>query len=330
MVPDKFNMVDMEGIDLIESQGVAVQGLYQKLVDSTVQCRYQCLYNWKFNGILIPPSYVEMEIREGEVWINEGVSVDEEDVVHIYAIEPEPPAPILPVIVALEASANGVYQAPEGVDGYNPVTVSVPSGVSVLELDREPTAQDGSVGDYCISTVIMDIDGFCLRASTVARGNNTNFSFWGTSAFRVTLEDGDGNEVDITELQNYSIWLSPRSLINNTGVENQLFTNSVSGSYKERDGLPGYIAISADSFSDYTLKSFSFCRRQGTSYIDYFVDFDVLWFKQYSTKGDPILSVRNLTQQDWPDGELVEFTVNKKPEEKKLFYKTESGWIQII
>ena len=80
MVPDKFNMVDMGGIDLIESQGVAVEGLYQKLVESIALCRYQCLYNWKFNGILIPPSYVEMEVREDEVWINEGVSVDEEDV----------------------------------------------------------------------------------------------------------------------------------------------------------------------------------------------------------------------------------------------------------
>ena len=49
MVPDKFNMVDMGDIDLIESQGQAVDGLYQKLVESIALCRYQCLYNWKFN-----------------------------------------------------------------------------------------------------------------------------------------------------------------------------------------------------------------------------------------------------------------------------------------
>lgn len=95
MVPDKFDMVDMGGIDLIENQGVVVEGLYQRLVESITLCRYQCLYNWNFNGIIIPPSYVEMEIREDGVWINEGVMVDEEDVVHIYSIEPEPPAPII-------------------------------------------------------------------------------------------------------------------------------------------------------------------------------------------------------------------------------------------
>lgn len=129
MVPDKFDMVDMGGIDIIESQGVAVEGLYQRLVESIAPCRYQCLYNWKFNGILIPPSYVEMEYREDGVWINEGVSVDEEDVIHIYSIEPEPPAPLEPEIEPLTVSVNGEYYAPVGVDGYNPVKVSVPGPV---------------------------------------------------------------------------------------------------------------------------------------------------------------------------------------------------------
>lgn len=133
MVPDKFNMVDMGDIDLIESQGQAVDGLYQKLVESIALCRYQCLYNWKFNGILIPPSYVEMELREGEVWINEGVSVDEEDVVHIYSIEPEPPAPVDPIIEPLSVTANGVYTVPSGTDGYNPVDVNVPSIAPVIQ-----------------------------------------------------------------------------------------------------------------------------------------------------------------------------------------------------
>ena len=83
MVPDKFNMVDMEGIDLIESQEVEVPGLYEKLVESIAQCRYQCLYNWKFDGILIPPTYVELVATDEEVTINGGVSVDVDDVIHI-------------------------------------------------------------------------------------------------------------------------------------------------------------------------------------------------------------------------------------------------------
>lgn len=136
MVPDKFNMVDMGGIDLAESQGVAVEGLYQRLVESIALCRYQCIYNWKFNGILIPPSYVEMKVREDEVWINEGVSVDEENVVHIYSIEPEP---IPPVITELSVTENGTYIPPEGIDGYNPVVVETPSALNYYNIENPST-----------------------------------------------------------------------------------------------------------------------------------------------------------------------------------------------
>ena len=126
MVPDKFNMVDMEGIDIITSQGEAIPGLYQKLVESIAQCRYQCIYNWKFNGILIPPTYVEMTIIDDVVWINEGVSVDEEDVIRIYSLEPPVPEPRL---LALAVSANGDYLPPAEYDGFSSVNVAVPEPV---------------------------------------------------------------------------------------------------------------------------------------------------------------------------------------------------------
>ena len=158
MVPDKFNMVDMEGIDLIESQGVEVPGLYQKLVESIAQCRYQCLYNWKFDGILIPPTYVEMIATDESVTINGGVSVDVDNVIHIDSLAVEPALDTLsvtengiytpeqgvdgfssvevevnPTIQSLAVSANGVYIAPEGVDGYSPVTVEIPTSTAEYE-----------------------------------------------------------------------------------------------------------------------------------------------------------------------------------------------------
>lgn len=134
IVPDKFNMVDMEGIDLLRTQGVAVEGIYDKLVESITLCRYQCLYNWKFNDILIPPTYVEMEVNEDEeVEINFGITVGSDDIIHLQTIEPEPPAPVEPIIIPLLAEENMVYNAPSGVDGFDPVTVDVPSYVPVLQ-----------------------------------------------------------------------------------------------------------------------------------------------------------------------------------------------------
>lgn len=130
MVPDKFNMVDMGGIDLIMMQGEEVPGLYDTLVESITQCRYQCLYNWFFDGIVIPPTYVEMEVNEeDEVAINEGVTVSPDDVIHIHSLEP---GPVDPKIIPLLAEENGVYNVPAGIDGYSPVTVNVSGGGSKI------------------------------------------------------------------------------------------------------------------------------------------------------------------------------------------------------
>ena len=130
MVPDKFNMVDMGGIDLIMMHGESVPGLYDKLMAAISNCRYQCLYNWLFDGVLISPTYVQLEDIDGEVFLNEGVSVTSDDVIHIYSVEP--PAPD-PEIIPLLAEENGVYNVPAGKDGFNPVTVDVPSYTPVID-----------------------------------------------------------------------------------------------------------------------------------------------------------------------------------------------------
>ena len=129
MVPDKFNMVDMGGIDLILMQGETVPDLYQRLVESIAQCRYQCLYNWLFDGIQIPPTYVIMEVDEdtGDVLINEGVRVTEEDVIHIDSL-------VVPVVLeSLNVTENGTYVPRTGVDGFDEVVVDVPADQPVLD-----------------------------------------------------------------------------------------------------------------------------------------------------------------------------------------------------
>lgn len=190
--PDKFNMVDMEGIDLLAVQGETIPGLYNKLVESIAQCRYQCVYNWVFNSILIPPTYVEMEEREDGVWINEGVMVDEEDVVHIASIEPEPPAPVEPVIEPLSVTENDIYLVPEGVDGFNPVTVNVPSIVPVIE----PITITEN-GTYSASTAV---DGYSPITVNVAGGGTfivDEYSHLLSSIFDTESPILSGNTIEV-------------------------------------------------------------------------------------------------------------------------------------
>ena len=69
-----------------------------------------------------------MVATDESVSINGGVSVDLDDIVHIESLV------IMPVIEALSVSENGVYTAPEGVDGYSPINVQVNPVIQPLEV----------------------------------------------------------------------------------------------------------------------------------------------------------------------------------------------------
>lgn len=116
---DHFNMVSMHGLDVLEAQGVEYPGLYASLSEAIEICKYQVLYNWYFAKIPVAPSSVELKIVDEEIVINDLISVSQDDVVHIHSIEPAT------VINPLVANENGIYDAPAGVDGYNPVFVAV-------------------------------------------------------------------------------------------------------------------------------------------------------------------------------------------------------------
>ena len=158
MVPDKFNMVDMGGIDLIMMQGESVPGLYDKLMAAISNCRYQCLYNWLFDGVLISPTYVQLVDVDGVVFLNEGVSVTSDDVIHIYSVEP---GPVEPEIIPLLAEENGVYNVPAGKDGFNPVTVDVPSYTPVINpiSITENGTYNAPIGVDGYAPVVVDVVG---------------------------------------------------------------------------------------------------------------------------------------------------------------------------
>lgn len=121
-VADKFNMVDMGGIDILKSQGVKVDGLFTRLLNSIQNCKYTLLYNWYFAEISIVPSPVELVFDGEKVLINELITVTSDDVVHVDSLE----IPIYPPLRTLSVGENGVFEPPEGVYGFDKVNVNVP------------------------------------------------------------------------------------------------------------------------------------------------------------------------------------------------------------
>lgn len=149
MILDKFNMVNMEGIDVVYSQNISVVGLYQRLVESIALCRYSTLYNWKFAEINIPPTPVELVHENGVVTINEAISVDSDDVVHIQSLEP--------ILEALSVSENGLYLPPEGNAGFSQVDVEVPLTTKSITENGTYNASDDSAAGY--SSVTVSVSG---------------------------------------------------------------------------------------------------------------------------------------------------------------------------
>lgn len=86
MVPDKFNMVDMGGIDLLASNGQVVDGLYNRLEAAYSPCRICVLYNYSFGTLIITPQYAFITQAENEIILNGAIHVTNEDVVMLPTI----------------------------------------------------------------------------------------------------------------------------------------------------------------------------------------------------------------------------------------------------
>jgi len=152
MVIDRFNMVDFEGIDLVNSRGLVVPGLHSKLVESITPCRYIMIYNFSFAGITIPPTVVEAELEDSDVIINEYIVVDANDEISIPSFEP--------ILSILSVTSNGLYLPESGVEGFSRVNVEVPEPVliekTITENGTYDSADDSADG---YSSVTVSVRG---------------------------------------------------------------------------------------------------------------------------------------------------------------------------
>ena len=124
MIPYPYKFVDFGGTDLSEKNGLVVEGIYQRIIDALNRCGEVVLYNWFFASIPIAPSYCTIEVRIDCIIVNGVIEIQDDDTVWVESLIPPPPDP--PVIEPISLNSNGTYYVPEGVDGFNPVTVDVP------------------------------------------------------------------------------------------------------------------------------------------------------------------------------------------------------------
>lgn len=126
MNPITYKMLDLDGLDLANVKGKTYPGLYNKIYLSLNACQEVILCNWLVAGILIPPTYCDIDIStSGTISFNDMIFIHSDDTIEI------PTMGTTPKIVPFTATENGTYTAEHGIDGYSPVIVNVPSEVLV-------------------------------------------------------------------------------------------------------------------------------------------------------------------------------------------------------
>lgn len=167
MVPQAYNMVSLDNLDLAEANGDVVEGIYSKIVDAMDACGILMIVNWKFAGIQIAPSYCSILSFDGYITLNGLIRITEENRVYIEGVYP------LPVITELNAEENATYVAPSGVDGYNPVVVNVFPVIESVEFTENGVYQ-----------VPQGIDGFGpveVKVETSLENPYITPEYWGLS-----------------------------------------------------------------------------------------------------------------------------------------------------
>lgn len=151
MIPYTYHMVDMGGIDLAEANHTVVEGIFSKIEDALDDTRVLVLYNMYFAKIRIPPSYCNIDVEGGSIYVNDSIEVSANDEITVIGVPP-PLEPVIP----LSVDDNGVYSIEPPQSGYNPVTVNLQ--LSELSVDENGTyLPDDPVRGF--SKVAVDVQG---------------------------------------------------------------------------------------------------------------------------------------------------------------------------
>lgn len=147
-------LLNLNNRNAAEFQRLSVPDSYEKASGALTAGTYVTVYKWLYQGFMLAPSLCDAVDATDHINLvdrtNGGIiEVYPDDTVTVTGGV----APGGAVIVPLQASSNGVYNAPGGVDGYNPVSIAVPS-------QSEPIIEPLSVSTNGTFTAPAGIDGY--------------------------------------------------------------------------------------------------------------------------------------------------------------------------
>ena len=225
------------------------------------------------------------------------------------------------IIESLSISANGVYTASSGVDGYSPITVNVPQ--------KEPNIQNLAISANGTYTAPADIDGYnpitvnvpqkepnIQNLSITANGTYTAPS--GTDGYSPVVVDVQPNLENITITANGTYSHTGKDgydqvVVNvpqeGLDVSNITITNTLEGLFQNNAWsqlMPYFRNVTLDTISDGTLvlnggfiDFYSWCDYQDLSHITFKIKTNMYYFNGFSNMFNECNSLKQLPNFDW-------------------------------
>lgn len=196
---------------------------------------------------------------------------------------------------------NGTYNAiDDEADGYSSVTVDVAGGGSGSKAyvgTTDPSPSQGHIGDYYIkyydpsARVIEETTtrSYTLNITKGLRGSS-ELTYVGAHEIQLIYDDGEGNEVNIRTLPNFTYSCNRQS-------PSVAFDGNTSGSYWEANPTPVIVDFSATVPAEYKLKKFVVWQRQGSYTSDVWKEFTLV--ETIDGDAQTILSKADLGTADW-------------------------------
>ena len=204
-------------------------------------------------------------------------------------------------LISKTITQNGTYNAvDDSADGYSDVTVEVPgggSGNTTYMGTTDPLPAQGVKGDFYIKYVHPGESGgaiprnYTLNITKGLRGSS-ELTYVGAQEIQLFYDDGNGNEVNVRTLPNFTYTAS-----GNSSSTSAMFDGNTSGSYWESYPTPITVTFSATVPSEYTLKKFVVWQRRGSYTSDVWADFTLT--ETIGAETNTIISEVGLTVNDW-------------------------------